>query len=291
MKLVATEKYSVNLGGHVFSPDKFWRAAQILLEREVVLPRGIIAPEMPSRRELLSAHDGQWLDKLDALTLSEREKALAEMPVTKETVAAHKLACGGTIAACKLALNDGLGLHAGGGGHHAFRDCGGGFCLFNDIAVAVNALNKRAVVIDLDAHQGNGTAEIFRDSKDVFTFSMHGRDIFPEEKAQSSLDIAFPAGTGFVPYFSALEENLPRILDLHRPELAVYLAGADVYEKDALGCFALSMQEIIARDEFAARQCRARHIPLAVVLGGGYGADAAIIHANTLQTVSEVYKI
>ncbi|OGS13287.1 MAG: hypothetical protein A2285_03070 [Elusimicrobia bacterium RIFOXYA12_FULL_57_11] len=205
---------------------------------------------------------------------------------------------GGTIRATELALETGLGLNCGGGAHHAFGGHGEGFCLLNDIAVAVKKLLKRgrlerALVIDLDAHQGNGTAAIFRGDRRVFTFSMHQGDIYPEKKEQSSLDVELRAGTGDARYLALLKKHLPAVITRARPGLAVYVAGADVYRGDMLGGLGLTMAGIVKRDAFVFNECFRRGLPLAVVLSGGYAAksgDTIRIHANTLRAALKEWR-
>jgi len=202
------------------------------------------------------------------------------------------------LAAAGAALRDGAGVNCGGGSHHAFRGHGGGFCLLNDIAVAVKKLLKekrvkRAMVIDLDAHQGNGTASILRGDRRVFTFSMHGSEIYPPEKEKSSLDIGLRPGTGDAAYLAALRSELHRAMDRFRPDFAVYVAGADIYRGDALGGLKLTMGGIKKRDAFVFGECRLRGIPVALTLSGGYAvkfSDTVRIHANTVKAAMSSFR-
>jgi len=291
MKIVVSEKYSVNLGGHVFETGKFIAAARLAADE-----KNFVAPPSPRRQDLLLVHSPEWADKVISCKLTPDDEKLAEIPVTPEVSLAHQLACSGTALACELALKDGLGLHAGGGGHHAFRDHGEGFCILNDIAVGIEKLRKsgtikKAAVVDLDAHQGNGTAGIFARTPEVFTFSMHEAAIFPEKKEKSSLDVELETGMGGKRYIELLAENLPKVLDGHKPELVVYLAGADCCEHDKLAGLKLKMDDLLARDEYVFRQCFSRRIPVAVVLGGGYAEnpqDTIRIHAGTLSLAAEI---
>jgi acetoin utilization deacetylase AcuC-like enzyme len=297
LKIICSQKYSVQLAGHVFVPSKFVAAAQLLVERGAITQGDIIEPPSPTREDLLLAHSPGWVDRLLSLSFTQEDEQLAELHITPEVVLAHSLHCGGSIRACEMALEGGLGLHCGGGSHHAFHDHGAGFCLLNDIAVGINKMRalgriKKAAVVDLDAHQGDGTASIFSWDKDVFTFSMHGRNIFPEVKGKSSLDVELETGVYGEGYMEALSANLPAVLDGHKPELVVYLAGADVYMNDRLGGMRLTKDDISARDAYVAGECKKRSIPLAAVLGGGYAQtpdDTAAIHATTLFRAAEIY--
>ena len=253
------------------------------------------APE-PSREDLRLVHGARWVDKCLSSGFTPKDCERAELELSPDVVLAHLMNVGGTIRAAELALENGLGVNCGGGAHHAFADHGEGFCLLNDIAIAVQKLIKakkirRAVIIDLDAHQGNGTASIFRKNKSVFTFSMHNGEIYPEKKEKSSLDIELRPGTGDGVYLALLRKNLSAALKAAKADLAVYAAGADVYEADLLGGLKLTMSGIKKRDAFVFRECFRRKLPVAVVLGGGYAEkfkETVRIHANTVTAaVSE----
>ena len=294
MKIVFSPKYTAKLRGHVFRPDKFAAALDLLLAEKVFSREDIVRPAPPSRADLELAHTRGWVRRNLAFKFTPADSARAEMKISRSVALAHLMNAGGTIKAAELALETGLGLNCGGGSHHAFAGHGEGFCLLNDIAVAVKKLLKagricRALIIDLDAHQGNGTAAIFRGDRRVFTFSMHNAEIYPEKKEKSSLDIPLRPGCGDTVYLALLKKALPRIMDRFRPELAVYAAGADVYRGDALGGLKLSIGGIKKRDSFVFSECRHRAVPAAVVLGGGYAKkfpDTVRIHANTLRAAA-----
>ncbi|OGR80839.1 MAG: hypothetical protein A2X32_09570 [Elusimicrobia bacterium GWC2_64_44] len=291
MKIVFHKAYTARTPGHVFRADKFEAALRLLLREGAVSRRDVVSPPLPSRAELLLAHSPAWVNKNLELKFTPADSAAAELKITRAVVKAHLANVGGTLLAAELALKDGIGINCGGGSHHARRERGAGFCLLNDIAVAVKKLLKggrvkRAMVIDLDAHQGDGTAAIFRGDKKVFTFSIHGADIFPEKKERSSYDLPLKAGTGDGAYLAALRAELPRALDRFKPDFAVYVAGADVYKGDLLGGFKLTMGGIKKRDAFVFDECRSRGVPLALTLAGGYAknfADTVRIHANTIK--------
>ncbi|HNW44723.1 MAG TPA: histone deacetylase [Elusimicrobiales bacterium] len=290
MRVIFSPKYTVSTPGHVFRSDKFARTLALLIRKKIVDAWDVKEPARPAYSELALAHSRPWVEKARKFTFSKKDSARAQLEITRAVVEAHLLNVGGTILAAEMALNTGLGLNCGGGAHHAFAGHGEGFCLFNDIAVAIKLFLKkgwikRALVIDLDAHQGNGTAAIFRNDKRVFTFSMHQDDLYPEKKEKSSLDVELPAGAGDAGYLGLLRKNLPRVIKMARPDLAIYVAGADVYKGDLLGGLKLSMEGIKKRDAFVFRQCRLRGVPVAAVLSGGYAkrfSDTVAIHAGTL---------
>ncbi|MDO8805298.1 MAG: histone deacetylase [Elusimicrobiota bacterium] len=291
MKIVFSKEYTARTPGHVFRADKFEAALKLLLKEGVVTNNDIAEPLPPTRADLLLAHAPAWVEKNLRFIFTPRDSARAQLEITRGVARAHLMNVGGTILAARLALKDGIGINCGGGSHHAFGGHGEGFCLLNDIAVAVKKLLKerlikRAMVIDLDAHQGNGTASIFRRDRRVFTFSMHGAEIYPEKKEKSSLDIGLRPGAGDAVYLALLKQELPRALDKFRPEFAVYAAGADVYEGDALGGLKLTMRGIKKRDAFVFSECRRRGVPVALTLGGGYAhkpGNTVKIHANTIK--------
>lgn len=290
MKIVFSEKYTAPLPGHVFRADKFGAALRLLLREGAVSRKDIIAPRPASLGDLLQAHSPGWARKLTGSPFTRADSEKAELNITRAVARAHLAHVGGTLLASRLALEEGIGINCGGGGHHARRERGAGFCLINDIAVAVRTLLaegriKRAMVIDLDAHQGDGTAAIFRGEGRVFTFSMHNGEIYPEKKGKSSLDIPLRPGTGDADYLRALRRELPRALRGFRPDFAVYLGAADVYKEDKLGGLGLTMSGIKKRDAFVFSECRRRGVPAVLVLGGGYAkkfSDTVRIHANTV---------
>lgn len=284
-RVVYSPKYAVDYGEHSFAAKKFELTAETL--RDSV---ELIEPAEPSRDDLLLAHDSIWVDKVLAAKLSAVDLERLELPFSSEISLAHRLAVGGTILAARHALETGAGLHCGGGAHHAFRDHGEGYCALNDIAVAIKKIRSerkgfRAAVIDLDVHQGNGTASIFADDPNTFTFSMHQSDLYPEKKERSSLDVELKTGTGDVEYYDVLRRSLRAVVDF-RPDLIVYQSGVDVWEHDKLGGLRLTERGILDRDTAVWETCLQNRVPVAVVLGGGYGPtprDTARLHARTLR--------
>ena len=284
MRFIYSSRYVVDLGGHVFPTKKFALTAERL---KGVLP--FLEPEMPSRKDILLAHTDEWTDKVVNCRMSLEDQTLMELPFSKEVSIAHQLAVSGTILACRDALDGGVGLHIGGGSHHAFSDHGEGFCVLNDLACGILRMIEdkkisRAAVIDLDVHQGNGTAQIFSKNSEVFTFSIHQEDIYPELKQKSSLDVGIPRGTVDKQYLKLLEQNLSPVFE-HRPDLIVYQSGVDGYQEDILGGLSLSPDGLLKRDLMVRDWCRNFKVPVAVTLGGGYALEierTAFLHAQTL---------
>ena len=256
-----------------------------------------VEPEMPSPEALGLVHAADWVRRAGTGALTLDEETTMELPWSRPAMEAHALAAGGTLAAARLALEGGLGLHIGGGAHHAFRDHGEGFCMFNDLAFAIETLRRekvvrRALVVDLDAHQGNGTASIFAGEPDVFTFSMHQKDGYPQPRQKSTMDIELPSGTRDTGYLELLRSRLPTALDGHEPDLVVYQAGVDVHERDLLASLKLTADGIAARDRFVFAVCEDRRIPVVLTLGGGYAPkleDTVALHARSVQEALAVY--
>jgi acetoin utilization deacetylase AcuC-like enzyme len=273
------------------------------LLREALLTDGTLGPEEllqaePAPREALGrVHTHRWLEAVFTGTLSAAETRRLGFPWSEALVLRSRAAVGGTCAAARAALDDGFAGNLAGGTHHAFPDHGEGFCVFNDIAVSIRALQAegaigRAAVVDLDVHQGNGTAAVFAGDPSVFTFSMHGEHNFPFRKQCSSLDVGLPDGTGDGPYLDALVWHLPRLLDATRPDLVYYQAGVDPLAEDTLGRLALTAAGLEARDRFVLESARRRGIPLVATLGGGYArpiAQSLQAHLGTYRVARDVY--
>lgn len=297
MKIVFSKDYSARTPGHVFRADKFEAVLKLLLKEGAIARKDVLSPGLAAKADLLLAHTPGWVKKNLEFRFTPADSAAVQLAITRSVARAHLANVGGTLLAAELALEDGLGINCGGGSHHAFRGRGEGFCLLNDIAVAVKKLLKerrvkRALVIDLDAHQGNGTAAIFRSDRRVFTFSMHGAEIYPEKKEKSSLDIGLTPGTGDRTYLPVLRHELARAMDKFRPDFAVYVAGADVYRGDLLGGLRLTLDGIKKRDAFVLAECRRRGVPVALTLSGGYAkkfTDTVRIHAGTIKAALAVF--
>jgi acetoin utilization deacetylase AcuC-like enzyme len=280
--------------GHKFPMAKYSRL------RERIVAEGIIAPDDLSEApeaswdDLRLVHDAAYVDAVASGTVPRETQRRIGFPWSPGMVERSRRSVGATIAAARTALDEGIAANLAGGTHHAFADRGEGFCVFNDVAVATRVLQRdnearRVAVIDLDVHQGNGTAAIFAGDGDVFTFSMHGEKNFPFKKEVSDLDVALPDGTGDHEYLAALRLHLDAILNRHRPDFVFYLAGADPYEGDRLGRLKMTIDGLRTRDEIVLQTCHQRGLPVAVSMSGGYASDVdaiVTIHANTIRAAS-----
>lgn len=293
IQLVYSKDYAVDIGNHVFPTSKYLQIKKkLLFESRFKNILDFVAPFPASDQDILSVHKKSYLDKLKNGKLTEEEIFRLELPYSKALADASILCCGGTISASEIALKDRLGIHIGGGFHHACPDHGEGFCVLNDIAVAVrrlirNGLIKRALIIDCDLHQGNGTAAIFANDPHVYTFSIHQENNYPFFKPGSTLDIGLRDRAADREYLAGLYENIPGIISDFRPQFLMYVAGADPYKEDRIGGLALTKEGLKKRDEFIYQQAINYDIPIAVVLAGGYAveeADTVEIHYNTIES-------
>lgn len=246
--------------------------------------------DVPSHEQLSRVHQPDYLQRVMQGGLSDLEQRRIGFPWSEQLVQRSLRSTGATLAAANAALSDGIAVHLSGGTHHAFADSGQGFCVFNDVAVAAMDLLARSavtrvLVIDLDVHQGNGTASIFAGEPRVTTFSMHGDKNFPYQKTDSDIDIALPDGTDDSQYLAALEDTLNNKLQLAEHDFAFYIAGADPYHGDRMGRLALSQRGLEQRDQLVLSQLLSHRIPCAVAMGGGYAQieEVARIHANTVR--------
>lgn len=289
--------YYADIGeGHVFPIRKFEIAKDILLAEGTLFPDEIVAPQLVAREDLLLVHTADYIDRLTAGHLTPKEVRKLGLPWSEALVRRSFTAIAGTINASRCALVDGVSSNLAGGTHHAFPDRGEGFCVLNDVAVSIRILQRerlasRFLIIDLDVHQGNGTAFIFRDSPEVFTFSMHGAKNFPLFKETSRLDIELADGTTDEEYLETLDHALSR-LRLHNADIIFYLAGADPYESDRLGRLSLSKEGLKRRDDIVLRFAHDEGIPIVTTLSGGYAediADTVDIHCNTIRVVKKVF--
>jgi acetoin utilization deacetylase AcuC-like enzyme len=295
-KLVYHERYFLHLGEHVFPAMKYRYLRDRMLRTKFAEETDFVEPEPASDDDVRLVHDADWVEKLRTGTLSYAEILKLEIPYSRQMVEAFWLAAGGSILAARLALRDGIGFNIGGGFHHAFPGHGEGFCAINDIAIAVRRLQKdgviqRAMVVDCDVHHGNGTAGVFAGDLSVFTLSIHQFNNYPSEKPLSSLDIHLPDGTGDSEYLLRLGNGYRAAFAMFKPELVVYVSGADPYQEDQLGGLSLTMGGLEERDRLVIRTARAHGVPVAIVLAGGYAQsveDTITIHANTARVASEI---
>ena len=280
--------------GHRFPLSKY----AALRERVAELPgaRLRVAPAATDE-ELGRAHDRGYVAAVCAGTLDAHAQRRIGFPWSPAMFERSRRSAGATLAACRSALASGLSASLAGGTHHAHRDFGEGYCVFNDAAVAARAMQaeglaRRVLVVDLDVHQGDGTAAIFADDPTVFTFSLHGRNNFPFRKRQSRLDVELDDGTGDHAYLATLRAVLPVAFEHARPNLVLYIAGADPFEGDRYGRLALTKEGLAARDRYVFAQCQGHGVPVAVVMGGGYAdriEDVVDIHERTVKTALEFF--
>jgi acetoin utilization deacetylase AcuC-like enzyme len=298
VKVFYSPRYEVALPGHIWPTSKYRFIADRLIAARSGRDEGtaeLIEPSEASWEDLALVHTSEYLAKLRSNTLTAEDIATLELPWQPGLAGAFRLMVGGTIGAAAAALAEGRAAHLGGGLHHAFANHGEGFCPVNDVAVAIRVLQqgseskgiRRAAVVDCDVHHGNGTSMIFERDSDVFTFSIHQQLNYPLFKPRSDLDIGLEDGAGDQRYLEALAGALPRVLE-SRPELIVYLAGADPYEGDRLGGLKLTKAGLAARDRLIIDAARAAGLPLATVLAGGYAAnveDTVDIHTATVAAM------
>jgi acetoin utilization deacetylase AcuC-like enzyme len=297
MRVCYTPRYYADIGeGHVFPIRKFELVRDRLVAEGTLSPAEIYEPREAPVADVLLVHTDDYVTRLRAGSLTQREIRRLGLPWSKALVRRSFLATAGTCAAARFALAEGVGANLAGGTHHAFPDHGEGFCVLNDVAVAARVLQRdgaarRFAVVDLDVHQGNGTAHIFAGDESVFTFSMHGAKNYPLFKPRSTLDVELADGTADEEYLETLARHLPRVFG-HGPDLVFYLGGADPYEGDKLGRLSLTLPGLRARDETVLRECRRRGVPVATVMSGGYAADiddTVEIHCNTIRAAKEVF--
>jgi len=291
--------------GHKFPMAKYFGLRERILAEGLIAPADLHEAPAASLDDLRLVHDADHVDAVVKGTVARDLQRRIGFPWSPEMVERSRRSVGATIAAARAARDDGVSANLAGGTHHAFADRGEGFCVFNDVAVAARVLQRnpstrfgslraghhvrRIAVIDLDVHQGNGTASIFKDDQSVFTFSMHGEKNFPFKKEVSDLDVALPDGTGDDDYLAALRLHLDAVLNRHRPDFVFYLAGADPFEGDRLGRLKMTIDGLRMRDELVLRTCANAGLPVAISMSGGYANDIdaiVTIHANTIKTAA-----
>lgn len=277
--------------GHRFPLGKYALLRERVIAEGITPADRLLDPDAVTRAQLLAVHEQEYVDRVHSGTLPPAALRRLGFPWSPQLVERSRRAAGGTLAAARHALQAGVAMNLAGGTHHAFADRGEGFCVFNDLAIAIRALQherlvRRVAVIDLDVHQGNGTHAIFAGAPDVYTFSMHGSRNYPFHKVPGSLDIELADGTTDEPYLSLLAAALPRVLAAAAPDLVLYVAGADPHEGDALGRLRLTFAGLARRDALVLEQCREVGLPVAITIGGGYGRDirdTVRIHAETAR--------
>ena len=291
MKIYYTDIFPIPLPEkHSFPKDKYFLLRMRILAELGDQPIELRVPEPASDEEILRVHDSDFVRRLFNGELSAKEIRRVGLPWSPEMVRRTRYAVGGTIAACRAALGEGVAVNLGGGTHHAFRDHGQGYCWLNDTAIAARAMQaeglvRKVLIIDCDVHQGNGTAAIFKDDAAVFTFSIHGKNNFPYQKEKSDLDVELPDGTEDAAYLAALDEGIIRSRENFSADLVIYLAGADPYREDRFGRLALTKEGLARRDRLVLRHCREAGLPTAVTMAGGYARNLKDIVDINFQTI------
>lgn len=298
MQVFYSPRYYTDIGqGHIFPIRKFELVRDRLLAEGALHPDEIVEPSPATVEQALLVHTEDYVSRLCSGALTAKELRRLGLPWSESLVRRSFYAVGGTIAAARAALIDGYGSNLAGGTHHSFADRGEGFCVLNDVAIAIRVLRKeglirRAAIVDCDVHQGNGTATIFADDRDTFTFSMHGANNYPLFKAHSTVDVELPDGTTGTEYLACLTNHLPAVFAFD-PEIVFYLAGADPFAGDKLGRLALTINGLRERDLCVLRECYEREVPVVTVMSGGYGKDindTIEIHCNTIRAVKDVFE-
>ncbi|MFL9837663.1 histone deacetylase [Flavobacterium sp. ST-75] len=283
--------------GHRFPMIKYELLPQQLLHEGTAVQSDFYSPSLPDMQHILAVHKKEYVDELVNLTLDPRAVRKIGFPLSAELVERELRIAEGTIWGCHRAMEHGIAFNIAGGTHHAYSDRGEAFCLLNDQAIGAqylinNKLAKKVLIVDLDVHQGNGTAEIFESNSDIFTFSVHGKSNYPFKKETSDLDIALPDNTGDSKYLSILEETLPKLIDTEKPDFIFYLSGVDILASDKLGKLGCTIDGCRQRDEYVLSLCHKLNIPVQCSMGGGYSPDIKIIieaHANTYRTARHIY--
>jgi acetoin utilization deacetylase AcuC-like enzyme len=283
--------------GHRFPMLKYELIPEQLIHTGLIKSSDLFEPEPATEIDVLQTHETSYWHSLRDLTLSAKEQRRIGFPLSSQLIERELRIAQGTISAAKFAIEYGIAFNVAGGTHHAGSNWAEGFCLLNDQAIGANyllnnSLSSKILIIDLDVHQGNGTAEIFSNEPRVFTFSMHGEKNFPFHKEISDLDIPLPDGLGDDNYLSLLKENLPLIIKSFQPDFVFYLAGVDVLETDKLGKLKLSKSGCAERDRIVFETCREHRLPVQVSMGGGYSAqikDIVDAHCNTFKVGFDIF--
>ena len=292
MQLFYTDVFVLPLpAGHRFPMEKYSRLRESLLASGEFSPADFHLPHAATDKELSRAHDLNYIHAVSHGQLEKTAEKQIGFPWSTGMVERSRRSAGATIGACRAALEDGVAANLAGGTHHAFRDHGEGFCVFNDAAVAARAMQaegrvERVLIVDCDVHQGNGTANILRGDDSIFTFSIHGARNYPFDKEESDLDIELPDGCSDAAYLLQLAHGLDTAFDLARPDLVIYLAGAAPYQDDRLGRLSLSFDGLAERDRHVFTRCREHGTPAAIAMAGGYARnidDTVRIHATTIR--------
>lgn len=298
LKVAWSELYAHSLpAGHRFPMEKYNLLLEQLLYEGTLSASNFFTPNRLEDPWILNTHDPEYFQRLLQQSLSKSEIRAIGFPLSPELVKREIQIAGGSVQSAVFALTHGIGMNIAGGTHHAFTDRGEGFCLLNDLAITANYLianhlATRVLIVDLDVHQGNGTAQIFKGRADVFTFSMHGEKNYPHRKEQSHCDIALPDKTEDLTYLSILNESLPRIVDQFAPDFILYQCGVDVLESDQLGRMSLTLDGVKQRDKTVLSLAKKHQIPMTCCMGGGYSKkikDIIDAHAQVFRLAQELF--
>ena len=283
--------------GHRFPMDKYDLLPQQLLHEGTCKTENFFEPEIPNNKYFFTVHDPDYFFDLLNITLNPKDARKIGFPLSEVLIEREMIITDGTMKASKFAIQHGVAMNIAGGTHHAFSNRGEAFCMLNDQAIGAKYLQNKGLatkilIVDLDVHQGNGTAEIFKNDTSVFTFSMHGKGNYPFVKEKSDLDIALENGTNDDEYLSVLKNILPKLIKQEKPDFIYYLCGVDVLETDKLGKLSLTIEGCKERDRFVLQTCFDMQIPVMCSMGGGYSKDVNIVvnaHANTFRLAQEIY--
>ncbi len=283
--------------GHRFPMEKYDLLPKQLLHEGTCEEDNFFEPDFPEESHILKVHEAEYVKRLKNLELTKKEIRVSGFPLSQELVDREQIIADGTLKACHFALKNGISMNIAGGTHHAYTNRAEAFCLLNDQAIGARYLQekglaKKILIVDLDVHQGNGTAEIFQNDDSVFTFSMHGKGNYPFRKEKSDLDIELADGTGDAEYLRKLKSTLPGLIERTEPDFIFYLCGVDILETDKLGRLACSISGCKERDRYVLQTCHELGIPVECSMGGGYSKDIKLIidaHANTYRLAQEIY--
>ncbi|MFS4466603.1 histone deacetylase [Maribacter sp. 2210JD10-5] len=283
--------------GHRFPMLKYDLLPKQLTHEGTCETSNFFEPELPNDKHIVAVHNPEYYYDLLNIKIPPKEARKIGFPLTEDLVERERIITDGTMKGCEFALNHGIAMNIAGGTHHAYTNRGEAFCMLNDQAIGARYLQskglaKKILMVDLDVHQGNGTAEIFQDDDSVFTFSMHGANNYPFKKERSDLDIPLDKGTNDDSYLSILKETLPKLINEQRPDFIFYLCGVDVVASDKLGTLGMTIEGCKQRDIFVLETCKKLRIPVQCSMGGGYSPDIKVIveaHANTFREAQKIF--
>ena len=298
MRAAYSDRYVIDLPEHhTFPIQKYRLICEKLLTEGTLACADLVEPGLAIDEDLLLVHTSDYVNRMQNGELTDKELRRLGLPWSPKLVQRSRSSVSGTVTAARIAITNGVAVNMGGGTHHAYADHGEGYCVFNDIAVATRVLRRehiirKALIVDLDVHQGNGTAAIFAEDPDTFTFSIHGAKNYPLRREISSLDLALPDKTGDKEYLATLVEYLPGILKSFNPDIVFYQAGVDPFFDDRLGRLSMTHDGLRQRDEYVFWNCMQSGIPVVITIGGGYArnvSDTVEAHCNTIRSACQIF--